>query len=138
MADMLSVATLIKVAVAAPLIPNRGMSTRFMRMFIMLHAKNIFLRAIWQYKDYRRNIELYEEEEDPETRKLFSQFLFSYKLNPQTVFFLGYSDDYYGDIETDFTQTNRTFFAKIGYAFVLWIIFVEKRVVPGSKPAHSH
>ena len=82
-------------------------------------SKNMFLRAIWQYKDYRRNIDLYEEEEDPETRKLFSQFLFSYKLNPQTVFFLGYSDDYYGDHIIDFTQTNRTLFAKIGYAFVL-------------------
>ena len=57
---------------------------------------------------------------DPESRTLFNQLLFSYKLNPQTVFFLGYSDGYFGgDPSLDWlTQSDRTVFAKVGYAFV--------------------
>jgi hypothetical protein len=57
-----------------------------------------------------------QDEVDPKSESLFSQFLFSYKINPQTVFFLGYSDDYYGDQNFWLTQTNRTVFCKIGYA----------------------
>ncbi len=30
---------------------------------------------------------------DTRTRNVFTQFLFSYKLNPRTVLFLGYSDN---------------------------------------------
>ncbi|MFC2088800.1 carbohydrate binding family 9 domain-containing protein [Calditrichota bacterium] len=89
--------------------------------FIYQFNKRTFVRAILQYKDYDRNVQLYNEPDDyePETQKLFSQFLFSYKINPHTVFFVGYSDDYYGDREVDFTQTNRTIFTKIGYALTL-------------------
>jgi len=81
----------------------------------------MFVRAILQYKDYDRNLDLYTEPDDyeSETKKLFSQFLFSYKINPHTVFFLGYSDNYYGDRDVNFTQTNRTIFTKIGYALTL-------------------
>jgi uncharacterized protein DUF5916/cellulose/xylan binding protein with CBM9 domain len=89
--------------------------------FIYQFTKRMFVRAILQYKDYDRNVNLYNEPDDyePETKKLFSQFLFSYKINPNTVFFLGYSDNYYGDREVNFTQTNRTVFTKIGYALTL-------------------
>ena len=79
-------------------------------------TKRMFIRAIFQYRHYRRNVLLYEDEVDPKSESLFSQFLFSYKINPQTVFFLGYSDDYYGDQNIWLTQTNRTVFCKIGYA----------------------
>ena len=51
--------------------------------------------------------------------RLSSQVLLSYKLNPQTVLFLGYSDSHRGDQDTDLTQSVRTVFAKIGYAWVL-------------------
>ena len=81
--------------------------------------KHIFLRAIFQYKDYRRNAKIYIDEVDPKTKNLFSQILFSFKINPHTVFFLGYSDDFYGDQQINFTQTNRTVFTKIGYAFTM-------------------
>ncbi len=81
--------------------------------------KRMFVRGILQYKDYRRHTALYVDEVDSKTRKLFSQILFSYKINPQTVFFLGYSDDYYGDVAINLIQTNRTFFAKLGYAYML-------------------
>ena len=69
--------------------------------------------------DYDLNAELYTEDVDPKYEGLSSQLLFSYKLNPQTVFFLGYSDSFYGDSDVDLIRTDRTFFAKIGYAFVL-------------------
>lgn len=84
--------------------------------------KRMFLRGIIQYKDYRRAVHLYKDEDDdvePETKKFFNQVLFSYKINPQTVFFLGYSDDYYGDVARSIIQTNRTIFAKVGYAYRL-------------------
>jgi len=54
----------------------------------------------------------------PRTAALFSQFLFSYKLNPQTVLFLGYSDTSAADQRIDLTRTDRTFFLKLGYAWV--------------------
>ena len=56
---------------------------------------------------------------EPEYQHLFSQLLFSYKLNPQTVLFLGYSDNAVGDATTDLTRQDRTLFVKVGYAFVL-------------------
>ena len=79
----------------------------------------MFLRAIFQYEDLRLNEELYTFEVDPKQRELFTQILFSYKLNPRTVLFLGYSDNYFGSDGIDLTQTSRTFFAKLGYAWIL-------------------
>ncbi|MBC8180666.1 carbohydrate binding family 9 domain-containing protein [candidate division KSB1 bacterium] len=81
--------------------------------------KRMFIRTILQYKDYQRNVNLYSNSVEAETKKLFTQFLLSYKINPQTVFFLGYSDDYYEDENISLIQTNRTIFAKIGYAYIL-------------------
>ncbi|MBN2413279.1 carbohydrate binding family 9 domain-containing protein [candidate division KSB1 bacterium] len=79
--------------------------------------KRTFLRTILQYCVYDRNVNLYYDEESPKEKNLFTQILFSYKINPQTVLFLGYSDNHYGDHIDPLTQTNRTFFAKIGYAW---------------------
>ena len=82
-------------------------------------STRMFVRAILQYVDYRYVAENYIDEIDPEYRHLFSQFLFSYKINPQTVLFLGYSDNYFGAQEYGLTQSDRTFFVKIGYAWAL-------------------
>ncbi len=83
--------------------------------------KRIFLRSILQNRYYQCNVALYEDRDsvESESKGLFTQFLFSYKINPQTVFLLGYSDNYYGDPSISLTQTNRTIFAKIGYAYIL-------------------
>lgn len=78
-----------------------------------------FLRSIMQYVDYRYNAELYTYALDPEFRQLFTQYLFSYKINPRTVLFLGYGDDYYGGREYGITQADRTVFVKLGYAWQL-------------------
>jgi len=78
-----------------------------------------FLRAIVQYVDYDLTPRLYVDPVNSERRSVSSQLLFSYKINPRTVFYLGYSDRFYGDQDTRLTQTDRTLFAKIGYAWVL-------------------
>jgi hypothetical protein len=81
--------------------------------------RRMFVRALLQYSDYHYNVEQYEDDVDPEYRGLMSQVLLSYKLNPHTVFFVGYSDSHRGDQDIDITQDERTVFAKIGYAWVL-------------------
>lgn len=78
-----------------------------------------FVRAIVQYTDITRNEHVYTFPVAPRTRRVFSQYLFSYKLNPQTVLFAGYSDNAAAVTRTDLQRTDRTFFVKLGYAWVL-------------------
>jgi hypothetical protein len=78
-----------------------------------------FVRAILQHVDNDFNIELYADDRDSEAKRFFTQFLFSYKINPRTVFFLGYSDNSFANQDYDLTRGDRTIFAKIGYAWVL-------------------
>ena len=77
-----------------------------------------------QFKDIDRNLDEYDDPVDPDdavdanTRDMGRQLLFSYKINPQTVFFLGYSDNHYDDDDLNtLEQTDRTLFMKIGYAW---------------------
>jgi hypothetical protein len=79
----------------------------------------MFVRGIFQYLDLEQDPALFTFPVDPKTRTLFTQLLFSYKLNPQTVLFLGYSDNHLGLQDISLTQTDRTFFFKIGYAWVI-------------------
>ncbi len=81
--------------------------------------RRAFLRAIVQYAHFKYNPGAYSFPIDPLYTSLFSQVLFSYKINPRTVLFLGYSDDYYGASAYSLKQNNRTLFLKIGYALVL-------------------
>jgi hypothetical protein len=76
-----------------------------------------FVRAILQYTDIARDTDLYTYVTPERTRRLFSQYLFSYKLNPQTVLFVGYSDNSSNVNRVDLTRTDRTFFVKLGYAW---------------------
>ncbi len=78
-----------------------------------------FIRAIIQYRDINRNPAAYGFPVEPVTRGLFTQLLFSYKLNPRTVLFLGYTDNSLGLEQVSLTRTTRTFFLKIGYAWQL-------------------
>jgi hypothetical protein len=77
-----------------------------------------FARVILQYLDLDQNPELYAEAVEARTRHLFSQLLLSYKLNPQTVVFLGYSDNARASGSVALARSDRTFFVKLGYAFV--------------------
>jgi len=56
---------------------------------------------------------------DPEYQRFFTQLLFSYKINPKTVLFVGYNGNYFGAREYDLTQNDRTLFVKLGYALAL-------------------
>ena len=79
-----------------------------------------FFRTILQYVDYDYNPGNYTYDiEDSEVKRFFTQLLFSYKINPRTVLFLGYSDNYKGSQDFGLTQSNRTLFIKLGYAWVL-------------------
>lgn len=80
-----------------------------------LNSKTFF-RAILQYIDIKRNLALYTDEVEPKERTFFTQLLFSYKLNPRTVIFIGYTDNRLGYLNTNLAQTDRTFFIKLGYA----------------------
>ena len=78
-----------------------------------------FVRGILQWLDVERNPELYGFPVEPEAQTLFTQLLFAYQVNARTVLFVGYSDNYLGVQEIDLTQTNRTLFMKLGYAWIL-------------------
>ena len=78
-----------------------------------------FVRGIFQWVDVERNPDLYSFPVQPDVQTLFTQLLFSYQVNARTVLFVGYSDDHLGLMDVDLTQTNRTFFLKIGYAWIL-------------------
>jgi hypothetical protein len=78
----------------------------------------MFLRAIVQNTRTNRDQALYIDETDQHSGDLSSQLLFAYKLNWQTVFYVGYGDlREVTNLEGDFEPSNRQFFAKISYAF---------------------
>jgi len=119
---------------------NRHLLLRLDSNFVKLDSKagpNIFdaqvhdLRMTWQFsvrsfirltaqlQDVKRNQDEYIDPVDARTRDVGRQLLYSYKLNPQTVFFLGYSDALIEDDDLSrLTTTDRTWFMKIGYAWV--------------------
>jgi hypothetical protein len=77
-----------------------------------------FARVILQNTTIRQNAAVAADDVEPEERSVFSQALLSYKLNAQTAVYAGYSDDQFGLENVDLTRTGRTFFFKIGYAWV--------------------
>jgi hypothetical protein len=83
--------------------------------------RRAFLRAILQYRDVERDLSQFPPRTTlrPKDESLVTQLLFSYKLNPETVLFLGYADNHAGTQTVDLTQRDRTFFFKVGYA-LLW------------------
>ncbi len=119
---------------------NRHLLLRLDSNFVKLDSKsgpNIFdaqvhdLRMTWQFnlrsfirltaqlQDVKRNQDEYIDPVDTRTRDVGRQLLYSYKLNPQTVFFLGYSDALIEDDDLSrLTTTDRTWFMKIGYAWL--------------------
>ncbi|MBU2893862.1 carbohydrate binding family 9 domain-containing protein [Colwellia sp. D2M02] len=79
-----------------------------------------YLKLTLVYSDIDRNVN-----NNPYTtvsaknKDLSSQLIYAYKLNPQTVFFLGYSDNsYQDDYLDDLSRAERTFFSKISYSWM--------------------
>jgi len=107
-----------RLTVGGEALSTENLSQLELRYHFSLRA---FLRAILQYRHSSRNPDLYPRPVASTSRHLFTQLLFSYKLNPRTVLFAGYSGDRQG-VRADgraigLTQTGRTFFVKLGYAF---------------------
>lgn len=78
-----------------------------------------FVRAILQYQTLDQDPTLFGRPVRPENNTLFSQLMFAHKVNPQTVLFVGYTDNRLGLQDVSLTRTGRTFFAKLGYALRL-------------------
>jgi hypothetical protein len=109
--------------------PGRLFTANLTQGRAVLHLnRRTFVRAILQYTDIEREAATNPPGSQLDTRRLFSQYLFSFKINPQTVLLVGYSDNQAGlpgtelttpPGRTDLWRTDRTFFLKIGYAWVL-------------------
>ncbi|MFQ5525524.1 MAG: DUF5916 domain-containing protein [Thermoanaerobaculia bacterium] len=102
-------------------VPGGRLFTADLTQLRVVYQFNVrtFFRTILQYRTLDRTPELYDDPVDPESESLFSQLLFSYKINPQTVLFVGYSDNRSGDQTVGLTQEDRSIFLKFGYAWVL-------------------
>lgn len=79
-----------------------------------------FLRLTVQRQEIERNLAVWTNPfVDARSLDIGRQVLYSYKVNPQTVVFAGYSDN---QLESDelqsLTRTDRTFFVKFSYAWI--------------------
>lgn len=82
-----------------------------------------FVRFSVIYNNTYRNPDnyLYTEPEDitQHSKNLSTELLYGYKINPQTVFYLGFSDSHYTEEDfNDLNQNQRNIFMKFSYAWV--------------------
>jgi len=78
-----------------------------------------FLRLVIQHNKTQRQQHLYSFNVDANYQDLGTQLLYSYKLNQQTVFFLGYSDTAYEDDNfNNLQKTGKTLFMKMSYSWL--------------------
>jgi len=78
-----------------------------------------FIRFIAIYSDIKRDPSLYAFEVDAQSKELGTQLLYSYKINPLTKFFVGYSDvAMQDDTLTDLTRSEQSIFMKFSYAWL--------------------
>jgi hypothetical protein len=80
-------------------------------------TSRMFLRAIVQYVETRRNPALYVDTVAAKEGGLSGSALFAYKLNWQTVLFVGYGDEAALDETGDLRRSKRDFFLKVSYAY---------------------
>ncbi len=80
-------------------------------------TSRFFVRGTVQFTDYTYDPARYADGRDRSFAGTFTQMLLSYKVNPRTVFFLGYTDTREGVDPDVLVQQDRTVFAKIGYAW---------------------
>lgn len=89
-----------------------------LRLFYHFNART-FIRTILQYRDVLRTPERFSFPVKERSRNLFLQLLGSYRINAQTVLLIGFSNNHLGETGIPLTQTDRTFFIKVGYAILL-------------------
>jgi hypothetical protein len=76
-----------------------------------------FLRLIGQYVETKRDPTLYTFEVSRKSGSFQGSALFSYKLNWQSVLFVGYGDTSVINEAGDLAHNDRQFFLKVSYAF---------------------
>ncbi len=76
-----------------------------------------FVRLIGQYVGERRNPELYRDQVAAEDGSFSASVLFAYKLNWQSVLYLGYGDARTLTDDGGLAVQNRQLFLKVSYAF---------------------
>ncbi|MGB6135129.1 MAG: DUF5916 domain-containing protein [Shewanella sp.] len=82
---------------------------------------NSFIRLSSVYTRIKRDPSLYLYQSPNHLYEdLGNELLYGYKLNPQSVFYLGYSDAFIANDDVDsLTQNDKTFFMKMSYAWLL-------------------
>ncbi|GIU47824.1 hypothetical protein TUM4438_27860 [Shewanella sairae] len=80
-----------------------------------------FIRVSSVYTDIERDTSLYKySTPNAQYQQLGNEVLYGYKLNPQSVFYLGYSDGLKADDAIDsLMKTEETYFMKLSYAWLL-------------------
>jgi hypothetical protein len=80
---------------------------------------NSYLKLNVVYSDVDKNLDNNVSAYSETNSDLSTQLIYSYKLNPQTVFFLGYSDiSYRDDNLKELRREERTLFTKVSYAWM--------------------
>jgi hypothetical protein len=80
-------------------------------------TSRMFVRGTVQYVSTRRDPGLYAFATDARAGTVSGQVLLSYKLNWQSVMFIGYGDDRMLSTQDRFEKVDRQFFVKVSYAF---------------------
>ena len=82
---------------------------------------NSFIRLSSVYTRIERDPDLYRyQRPDSLYQDMGNELLYGYKLNPQSVFYLGYSDAFIANDDIDsLTQDEKTYFMKVSYAWLL-------------------
>lgn len=88
------------------------------------------LKLVVQFTDINRDVDLYQNDDgnpypiddedrpDKNERYFSSQLIYSYKINPQTLFFIGYADGgYQDDSLEEVIRDERSVFTKFSYAW---------------------
>ena len=89
------------------------------RLYYKFNMRSM-LKLIWQFEDIDRNENAYFYQVNQTNKDYGSQLVYSYKINAQTLFYLGYSDKgYQDDSLKSLERDQRTFFTKVSYAWQL-------------------
>jgi hypothetical protein len=80
-------------------------------------TSRLFVRGTAQYVSTKRDQSLYSFSTLAKSGSLSGQVLLAYKLNWQSVMFVGYGDDRMLSMQDRFEKVDRQFFVKFSYAF---------------------
>jgi hypothetical protein len=103
-------------------VPGGDLFTARLTNFRLTYQFSIrsFLRLTLQQTNLSQNPANYLAPTDATLKSRSSQLLYSYKINPQTLFFAGYSDQGYQDDQIErLEKTGRSVFMKFSYAWQL-------------------